>query len=464
MALELRNRVQRELGISLSATVALSHDSVVRLAAHLAARLSAEAEPDHAVAETAALRDLPRRTPLDADVRPSGAVPPLVPARRVFLTGATGFVGAHVLADLLSRGLEVACVVRAADEPAAVARVLQALRAYGTWDEAWRERLSVLRGDVEKPRLGLSAADYALVADEVDLVLHVAAAVNWVKPFAALEPVNVRATAEVLRLSCAGRPKALHHVSTLGTLGVYRALGQTPPGIDADARPLNVGQATGYFQSKWVAEQMVLEARRRGLTATVHRPGLVTGHSRTGVDSGAAGQFFFSLVKGCIQMGRAPRWGGRLRLVPVDYVARAIVTLALHPEGQGRDVNLDSHSPLPFASAVDVLRRMGFALADEDYGRWHASVLDLPRTDPANALAGFAMFLSGVPSEETAALEAFSAADVLDDARTRALLEAVGLECPATDADLIRTYVQWYVSASALEAPRSARHATEAAP
>jgi thioester reductase-like protein len=447
MALELRNRVESELGLSVSATVALSHDSVTRLAAHLAARIeqgSAKGEADDLPIE-----ELPKRVELDAAIRPPVGEP-MVPARRALLTGATGFVGAYLLHELLARGLEVECVVRASAD-----RVGEALRGFGLWQENRASQLAVHEGDLAQPRLGLSEADFAGLAERVDLVVHAGAAVNWVLPYGALEAVNVGGTREVLRLCATGRPKVLHHVSTLGVVGVYRALGQTPPGTDPGARLPRLLRASGYFQTKWVAEQFVLEARRSGLRTSIHRPGLVTGDSRTGADSATTGQFFFSLLKGCIQMGRAPDWGGQLRLVPVDYVARAIATLALHPDGQDAVVNLTSHRPLAFGAVVDTLRRMGFFLLTEDYGRWREDVLALPETSPSNPLAAFAPFLRGLPADEPAALEAFGAADPLDDALTRDLLRSAGLECPPTDDRLIADYVRWYVGAGALAPPAS---------
>ena len=66
---------------------------------------------------------------------------------------------------------------------------------------------------------------------------------------------------------------------------------------------------------------------------TIYRPGLITGDSATGIDSAAAGQFFYSLVRGCLEMGVAPSWSGNFRIVPVDHVGRAVASVALHSHG-----------------------------------------------------------------------------------------------------------------------------------
>ncbi|HVE82279.1 MAG TPA: thioester reductase domain-containing protein [Myxococcales bacterium] len=462
MALELRNRIQRDLGLSLSATVALSHDSVSRLGEHLTGRLDhgtggAAPEP----AEAVKLRDLPSLATLPEDVRPSWTQPAPARLQRALLTGATGFLGSFLLRELLERGLHVECLVRAESDAQGLSRIRSTLERYGLWRDAYAERLGALRGDLGRPRLGLSEADLAALADRLDLVLHGGAAVNWVLPYRALEPINVGGIRELLRLCCAGRPKALHYVSTLGTIGVYRALGMAPPGVDPQVRMPRLQEPNGYFQTKWVGEQLVLEARRRGLRASVYRPGLITGDSRTGADSATSGQFFFSLIKGCIQMGCAPSWRGSIRVVPVDFVARAVVSVALLPEGQGADVNLTNRRPLAFTDLVEKLRGMGFFLLDEEWRRWREDVLALPRTSPGNALAPFATFLRGLPPDEDAALEVFGGLDPLDDAPARALLGGAGVVCPPVDDALIQTYTRWYLDAGALAPPSTAAGAGE---
>jgi thioester reductase-like protein len=455
MALELRNRIQQHLGLSLSATVALSHDSAARLAEHLEGRLDDGALTGAADDEAGslALDALRERAHLPDDVRPGWDGAPRVPAERALVTGITGFIGAYVARALLERGVAVEAIVRAPSAADARQRAVAALHRYGGWSDAWAPRLDVRVGDMASPRLGLSDHDHAALADGVDLVIHAAAHVHWVLPYRALEPTNVGGMQAVLRLCCAGRPKALAFVSTLGTVGVYAAMGTRPPGTDPDARMPRTPHTNGYFQSKWVAEQLAHAARERGLPVTVIRPGLVVGHSRTGVDSTTSGQFFCSLVKGCVQLGVAPRWAGSLRIVPVDFVASAVVELALCPAARDADVNLTNHRALPFAELADALRSEGWLVLEEPYSQWHADVLALPTQAPDNALAPFAPFLRPLSDEDTA-IDVFSARDPLDDARTRELLQACGLACPPADVALVRTCVRWYVETGVLPPPK----------
>lgn len=94
-------------------------------------------------------------------------------ATTVFLTGATGFLGAYVLRDLLSRpSVRVIAHARAKDPSAGLGRIKSTCSAYGIWDNSWESRLSCVPGDLSKPNLGIDDATWKTLADEVDVVIH----------------------------------------------------------------------------------------------------------------------------------------------------------------------------------------------------------------------------------------------------------------------------------------------------
>lgn len=99
---------------------------------------------------------------------------PLQPGKEVhsFLTGATGFLGAYILRDLLSRPGKVTVLVRADDSDAALNRTKDTCQVYGIWDDSWASRLEAVTGDLEKPNFGLSADIWNALADSVDVVIH----------------------------------------------------------------------------------------------------------------------------------------------------------------------------------------------------------------------------------------------------------------------------------------------------
>jgi nucleoside-diphosphate-sugar epimerase/acyl carrier protein len=197
----------------------------------------------------------------------------------VLLTGATGFVGAHLVRALAAEtDADIHCLVRAQRRRHARA-VAQHLARYGVWSEALESRLHVVQGDLTLPRLGLSTHAFEQLASGVDAIYH-AAEVNWVASYSALRPANVLGTVEVLRLACTGVPKPVHFLSSVSVCHSTSA----PRRVDEDLDALTSidGLWMGYAQSKCVAEALVRTAGERGLTVTIIRPSLITGDRVTG--------------------------------------------------------------------------------------------------------------------------------------------------------------------------------------
>ena len=164
-------------------------------------------------------------------------------------------------------------------------------------------------------------------------VFHCAAKVNLTEPFELMKRDNVDATAHLLEFCCLVRPKAFHHISTMGVLtpDMLDRRGTVPEQAPGEIRSLPLygtgDQANGYPQSKWLAEQYVLEARRQGLQTYVHRPGLIGGHSKSGQ---CAEDVFFHFLSDCLKLRKLPDMEGRkFNLSPVDWVAKGIVHIAL---------------------------------------------------------------------------------------------------------------------------------------
>lgn len=212
----------------------------------------------------------------------------------IFLTGATGFLGAHILRDLLTRKsptAKVVTLVRGKSEDQALERIRSTCRAYGFWDEAWTSRLQCVCGDLGKPQFGLSESVWNDLTQRVDAVLHNGAFVHWVYPYSTLKPANVLGTIDALKLCASGKAKQLAFVSSTSVLDTEyyvqeseKALAAGKAGIseEDDLEGSSVGLGTGYGQSKWAGEYLVREAGRRGLKGTIVRPGYVLGDSGTG--------------------------------------------------------------------------------------------------------------------------------------------------------------------------------------
>ncbi|MFI1016089.1 SDR family oxidoreductase [Streptomyces sp. NPDC020965] len=223
---------------------------------------------------------------------------------RVLVTGAAGLIGAEVTARLAAAGHEVTALVH--DNPVLVGNDGTPLDA----------AVGRVRGDVTRPRLGLSDAGYGALADGgVDRIVHCAAITDFGRPEADYRTVNVDGTARVVELARVSGAR-LVHVSTAYVCGERDGLIlETEP--DDDQRP-----AGAYEASKLRAEMLVRGARADGVRAAVVRPSIVVGDGRTGVVRDYKNIY---VVLKLVTEGRVRsipgQYEARLDLVPVDHVA-----------------------------------------------------------------------------------------------------------------------------------------------
>jgi thioester reductase-like protein len=288
--------------------------------------------------------------------------------RVALLTGATGFLGAHLLADLLRHtSLAVRCLVRASDPENAMARIRRRMVAQRVWHNDMERRIRPVVGDLSHPRLGMSESRFAGLGNQVDVIYHNAARVNLALPYRALKLVNVAGTHELLRLASVGQPKRFHYVSSMAVFRVS-------PGTEARAAKdrLSVSRqdpvASGYAKSKWLAEQLVNEAAARGLSATIYRPGLISGHSQTGVCNDW--DLFSLILRVCMRLGVAPIFDGAIHLTPVDVVSLAIVQLSCAQSSQFNSFQLLNPVAVPWRLVLHALCASGHVRGTMAYGQW----------------------------------------------------------------------------------------------
>ena len=461
LAARLTDRLRRELGLEVPVRLLFEAPTVEGLA-RVIELLRRGVDPGHATPRRR--RDLAAAGVLPAGIQPTGDVPG-EPPRRVFLTGATGFLGAFLAAEILAReGTSLVCPVRAADVPAARERVRQNLERYGLWRDAFDERLEALPGDLEKPHLGLDAETSRRLVREVEAIVHNGARVSFLEPYETLRPANVDGTVEVLRLAAAERTVPVHHVSTLAVFAATRS-GGTVAEDDPPAEPSAV--ENGYAQSKWVAERLVEAARARGIPATIYRPGRVTGSSRDGM--GTTEDFFARMLKGSIQLGLLPRLDAPVDLTPVDWVARTIAALVFGEAdvaAAGRNFHLVNPSPLTVEALARRLGERGFGVRLASFDAFRAALLDLDEAAArANALDPFLpLFLAPSLRLDAEPIEAGARPDAAgeDEAprfASRATHAALGeaLACPPADLRLLDAYLDDFLRRGFLEEATAAQ-------
>lgn len=386
-------------------------------------------------------------------VREAPEEPPRV--RHVLLTGVTGFVGAHVLRDILRLpGVRAYCLVRAHDARAARRRVEATLRHYRLWRPEYAARLTAVTGDLAAPGLGLAPAYAVRLAERVDTIVHAGALVNLVRGYTAHRPANVSGTVEILRFATVHHPKALHFVSTLAARADPPGP-QAPPGDDRVPEapwPASAAARGGYGHSKWVAEQLVLQAAQRGLPVAVHRLGEVMPATDTGVPN--PGSRTDLLIRACLRVGAYPADAAlSVDYTPVDAVG-ALLTAAVTRHERGW-----FHLLHPRAVRLGTLLGefgAAFALRPVEYTTFHDLLARTVRTDPEDRTLAGALAL--LPAPDTAGrtnghdpTRAGGLDDVFQDGTTRfsitraeGLARRIGWQPPVIDAAVLGRYIHYH--------------------
>ncbi|MFE7801363.1 amino acid adenylation domain-containing protein [Nocardia sp. NPDC057440] len=434
MAFTLHQRLSSRLDREVPMSMLLATPTVGGLAAQLAEATGPTRTNTPSPAEDAVL---------DAAIAVDGiAAAHTGPPRELLLTGATGFLGAHLLRELLHRtDARVWCLIRANTEVEGANRIRLALHRYRLWDDAVADRIIAVPGDLAAPRLGLSDADYERLADSIDVIYHNGARVNHVDPYARLRAANVEGTRDVLRLATTRRAKPVHFVSTIGA-----AVSTTPDSsvVEEDTR-LRADQVSdnGYLSSKWVAEELVRQAGERGVPVAVYRPGTISGDTRIGVNS--ADDSIWNMIRAAAILGIAPDVGdATVSLVPVDYVAGALVEISAHPASE-IVYHLVNRTPVAVRDIFDSLRDHGLPVATAPLETVRA---ELDRESRLRNDAGDdSLVRAALLSANFAVL-----AGHLDweDTHSRTALSGTGIECPPLTRPILDTYIREFIASGFL--------------
>lgn len=374
---------------------------------------------------------------------PNAISPDALAPRTVFLTGATGFLGAYLLDELLRKTqADVYCLVRADSETQAAERLETHLRSYDLWRQADAPRIHPLVGDVTQTRFNLPEYSYRRLAATIDVIYHSAGWLNMAFPYARLKPVNVDGVKEILRLAGLERTKPVHFLSSMV---VFFSDAHTNDELlkESDTPIFDPGLKGGYSKSKWVADRLVAAAQQRGLPACIYRPVRIMGHSRTGAINDL-NDVLPMLLKGCILLGKYPALDIRVTMVPVDVISRAMVHLAGDASSWGKAFHFFHPSPIPWIDLMEILRDRGFALEETSYDQWWKE-LKSRMQDPAEPQEQRSVF-SSVMMAMTAPHFLFFKRPPLDSTQVRAGLKGSGIEYPPIDDKLVGTYVDYWRS------------------
>jgi thioester reductase-like protein len=378
--------------------------------------------------------DLRPHVTLPADLGDPASGPIAEAPRVVLLTGATGYLGAYLLTELLARSdAHVLCLVRAPDAESGRARIAENAARYELTADF--PRVTVIPGALEAPHLGLDASSWEQLARNVDVIVHAAADVNFMPTLERLLPVNVGGALTLLRLSGHVRLKPLHLVSSYSVFNdaAYAGVGRV---VEAPLAGQGQGFRRGYPASKWIAERVTDLARERGWNVTTHRLGLLWGDARTG--RGKADDVLTLNLRACLALGRAQDIDFLMHVTPVDFAAAAVAAVALSPAHADGHFHEITETPIAWRDLVAWLQTQGHALDLVPAADWYAT-LCAELSDHRDWMP-LAVLISQDPKRSF-----WSDANIFsmtfDASRLRAALTGTDVACPPLDDRLLSTYL-----------------------
>jgi len=269
-----------------------------------------------------------------------------------FVTGATGFIGRYVVRELLAR---VSGPVFVLVRKSAAAKLDELRQWWGP--EACR--VIAIDGDLLEPELGVSIADRAAIGQPIDHFFHLGALYDIDASDEALLRANVDGTRHALGFAREMGSRHFHHVSSIAAAGLYD--GVFTEDMFEEAYRLE----HPYFRTKHDSEALVRQQTH--MRWRIYRPGMVIGDSRTGHITKVDGPYYFFKALQ-IMRRHVPAWlptvgfeGGYVNLVPVDYVAAALVHLSQLPDQDFRCFHLTDPEPRHAGEVLNLFARAGHA-------------------------------------------------------------------------------------------------------
>ncbi|MDZ8189859.1 MAG: amino acid adenylation domain-containing protein [Nostoc sp. ChiSLP02] len=389
--------------------------------------------------------DLQAEAQLSPDINTSiWQQPPQVKSDCALITGTTGFLGAHLLYELLVKSTyrKIYCLIRAENEITAQARLRATFTQYQL-PTAKLAQVDVIAGDIEQPQLQLPAPLFDKLGEEVDQIYHVAADTSYIKPYSLIKKSNVYGTANLLVLAAHRRHKIMHYISTASVYGAVTSLlgiDKVPEDFDIDLTFPIMSVEFAYVQAKWAAERMVRSAKEKGLAVSIYRPGFISGHRQTGAAN--LNDTFYRFIGGCIEMGMYPDWPEKYwDPIPVDYVAAVIAHISSDAKYIGGNYNIvvPREQELSNVEIFEFFKELGYPLQKISPKNWLNALSTLPTNNPLYPLISF--FQEKVYQDRSTILEVHHRTPICQVDNTLNAIQGSGILCPKIDKELMRQYL-----------------------
>jgi NAD(P)-dependent dehydrogenase (short-subunit alcohol dehydrogenase family) len=265
-----------------------------------------------------------------------------------FVTGATGFVGRHLVAELLKQEGTIHVLVREGSR----GKIDSLVKRLG----APEGRIVPVNGDLSKPGLGVEGFD-----EKIDHLFHLAAVYDVEADEESSFKANVEGTRHVIDFANSHEVGRFHHTSSIAVAGAYKGVWQEDMFDEGQKLPHH------YHRTKWESEELVRDGVET--KTLIFRPAIVVGHSETGeMDKIDGPYYFFKLLQRL--RNALPAWvplagpeGGQTNIVPVDFVAASMAHIAHLPDDElpGDTFHLVNPEPMSVGQAMNEFAKAGHA-------------------------------------------------------------------------------------------------------
>ncbi|GAB5501573.1 SDR family oxidoreductase [Pyruvatibacter sp.] len=350
-----------------------------------------------------------------------------------FVTGATGFIGRHLLENLLARKGKIYVLVRSGSK----AKIKSLIDDLSEKTPNAADRIVPVTGDLGKAKLGVSAKQIAALRGKIGNVFHLAAIYDIANEDADSQiKANVEGTNNAVTFAEAVKAKCFHHTSSIAAAGLFNGYWREDmyEEWEENEHP--------YFRTKHDSEKVVRE--NCTIPYRIYRPGIVVGHSKTGfIDKIDGPYFFFKMLQRL--RNALPRWlslvgleGGYMNIVPVDYVANAMDHIAHKPGLNGKTFHLTNPDGMRVGDVLNTFARAGhgpeFAMRIDAgiFGFIPKAVRDgIKNLPPVRTISDGVLADFGIPR---ATMKFFNYPTKFDNRDTAAALKGSGIKCPELES------------------------------
>ncbi len=285
--------------------------------------------------------------------------------RNILITGSTGFVGTYLLQNLLSKTTaDLYCLVRGNSKIQCKNKIEESFKKYqikltkSNWD-----RIKVIKGNLEKEKLGIDSQEYQILVNNVDIIIHSGAFVNHLYSYKQLKKANVSSTYELIKMAKTHLRKKLIFISTTS---VINDPNQYKNGENTNIESFKFKETDGYVGGKWVSEMMIKNAN---IDYQIHRISRAGGNVTSNI--GPMNDLSYRYWKTCLMLKKYPKefesWQEDIR--PIDQIVEIISFLMMKSDLNNNVFHLNNNKTISINKPLEVSKN-STTLSKIDLEEW----------------------------------------------------------------------------------------------